>query len=397
VFHDPTWPPIPTKFPSDIMKFEGKNDKDPGDHVTTFHQWCSLNSLNEDSIRLRLFQCTLIRVAAKWYIELPRGAYGTFIQMVLVFLNHFQLLVRYDADLEILSTLCQDTATHILDHIQEWSRHKGFIKTSIPPNFILEWFLKSFHPSISKDVATSGVTTEEESIFKAQQLDLIYAQFGMLYHILPDAPMSTYDPRQNLGPHADNIVGSTNVKSADSVTSHLKEFSLNEFARGTTSSIYSNTTQSMNVRFMQSSTDPNGNQQPGGNKKKGCNNNRKGGKNKNKPKDNGNNEKTNKNKICMDDHLTHLCPKLAEIVILLSLPPVMLTNPFPHNQHMASSSSNVENASGGIQNPLSQDNDRLCINMINYQVNVATLSHDYSSSQAILGLESPPPPSEMTL
>jgi hypothetical protein len=34
--HDPTWPPIPTKLPYDIPKFEGKNGEDPGDHVTTF-------------------------------------------------------------------------------------------------------------------------------------------------------------------------------------------------------------------------------------------------------------------------------------------------------------------------------------------------------------------------
>jgi hypothetical protein len=78
VCHDPTWLPVPTKFPSDILKFEGKNGEDPGDHITTFHLWCSLNSLNEDSIQLRLFQCTLIEVTLKWYINLPRGEYGTF-------------------------------------------------------------------------------------------------------------------------------------------------------------------------------------------------------------------------------------------------------------------------------------------------------------------------------
>jgi hypothetical protein len=100
----------------------------------------------------------------------------------------------------------------------------------------------------------------------------------MLYHILLNTPWSTYDPRQNLGPHADGIVGSSNVKFADLVTSHLKEFSLKQSARGTTSSLSSNPTQSVDVNSMQSSTDPNGNQQLGGNKKKGHNNNRKGGK-----------------------------------------------------------------------------------------------------------------------
>jgi hypothetical protein len=155
VSHDFAWPPVPTRIPLDILKFEGKNGEDPGDHVTTFHLWCSSNSLNENSIRLRLFQCTPIWVTAKWYIEPPKGAYGTFSQMVLVFLNQFQFLVRYDAGLEFLSNLFQDTTTHISDHIQEWRRWKRLIKTSIPPTFLLEWFLKYFHPPISKDVATS--------------------------------------------------------------------------------------------------------------------------------------------------------------------------------------------------------------------------------------------------
>jgi hypothetical protein len=115
---------------------------------------------------------------------------------------------------------------------------------------------------------------------------------------------------------------------------------------------------------VQSSANPNGNQQPGGTKKKGRNN-RKGGKNGNKPKDNNNNEKTGSNagegkrerckvkfpcKLCIDDHLTHLCPKLAEDARLLAQSHVVLTNPFPHNQHLASSSSNAENAAGGSQN-----------------------------------------------
>jgi hypothetical protein len=85
-------------------------------------------------------------------------------------------------------------------------------------------------------------------------------------------------------------------------------------------------------------------------------------------------------------------PKLVEVARLLYLPPIVMTNPFPHNQHMASSSSNARNVAGGIQNPLTQDGDLLCINMVNSQVNVATRSRDYSSHKTIPGLESPPPP-----
>jgi hypothetical protein len=74
----------------------------------------------------------------------------------------------------------------------------------------------------------------------------------------------------------------------------------------------------------------------------------------------------------------------------------MLNNPFPHNQHMASISLNSGNVAGGSQNPLTQDCDCLCINMVKYKVNVATRSHDYSSPQTVSGLESTPPP-EMPL
>jgi hypothetical protein len=66
VHYDPSWPPIPTKTPSDIPKFEGNTGEDPCDHVTTFHLWFSSNSLNDDYVHLRLFQCNLMGVATIW-------------------------------------------------------------------------------------------------------------------------------------------------------------------------------------------------------------------------------------------------------------------------------------------------------------------------------------------
>jgi hypothetical protein len=122
--HDPAWPLALANIPSDIMKFEGTSDKDPCDHVTAFDLWCSLNSLNDDLVHLRLFQCILTRVSAKWYIELPRGTYQNFHELSLVFLNHFQTSIRYDVTIEILSNFCQDKATHISDHIQKLCRRK---------------------------------------------------------------------------------------------------------------------------------------------------------------------------------------------------------------------------------------------------------------------------------
>jgi hypothetical protein len=141
--HDPAWPSIPIELPSDIPKFEGKSDEDPCDHITTFHLWCSSNSLNDDYVHLRLFQHTLMGVAVKWYIDLPGGTYRTFNELVLVFLNHFQLSVCYDADIDLLSTFLHDKATHISYHIQEWRRRKWLNKATIPLDFLLEWFLKS--------------------------------------------------------------------------------------------------------------------------------------------------------------------------------------------------------------------------------------------------------------
>jgi hypothetical protein len=157
IFHDPHWPPMPTKFSLDISKFEAKPNEDLGDHVTTFHLWCSSNSLKDDSVQLRLFQCTLIGSAAKWYIELNRSRYSSFGELAMAFLNHFQLPMRYDDGIELLANFEQTTTNHNSDHIREWRHWKSLIKVPVPPTFLLEWFLKSLVPQLSKDVVTSRV------------------------------------------------------------------------------------------------------------------------------------------------------------------------------------------------------------------------------------------------
>ena len=91
------------------------------------------------------------------------------------------------------------------------------IKAFIPPEFLLKWFLKSLLPYIAKDVSTSGVQNEEQAIFREQELDLIYAQFGLLYEIIPNAPHSNFDSKVKPGPHADGIVGCASAKPMDSV------------------------------------------------------------------------------------------------------------------------------------------------------------------------------------
>jgi hypothetical protein len=168
VHHDPSCPPVLTKLPLYILKFEGNTGEDPSDQVTIFHLWCSSNSFNDDSIHLILFRRTVTGVSTKWYIELPGGTYSNFNQMVLVFLNHFQLSIHYNVSIEIIPSLCQDKATRISDHIQEWHRWKRLIKDYILLEFMLEWFLKSLLPYISKDFSTFRVTYKEEDIFKSQ-------------------------------------------------------------------------------------------------------------------------------------------------------------------------------------------------------------------------------------
>ena len=122
------------------------------------------------------------------------------------------MFVRYEAGTELLANFQQDTITHILDHIQEWGRRKRFIKAEIPSEFLLEWFLKSLQPEISKDVSLSGVYIEEETIFRAWELELIYSQFGVLQKILHDSPRSKANlAKPKPGPHADGIVRTIDV------------------------------------------------------------------------------------------------------------------------------------------------------------------------------------------
>jgi hypothetical protein len=91
IHHYPFWTVILAKLPSDIPKFEGKPRKDPNNHVMTFHLWCSLNSLMDDSIHLCIFQKTLMGSVAKWYIELPCGSFQDFNSLSMSFLMHFEL------------------------------------------------------------------------------------------------------------------------------------------------------------------------------------------------------------------------------------------------------------------------------------------------------------------
>ena len=130
--HHPAWPSVPVKIPTDIPKFDGKTGEDPANHITTYHLWCVSNSFLDDSIKLRLFPRTLTGNAAKWFIELPSAAFFDFQSLAIAFLTHFQLPIRYEMGTELLTSLRQNTATHISDHIHEWRRRRRLVKAPIP-------------------------------------------------------------------------------------------------------------------------------------------------------------------------------------------------------------------------------------------------------------------------
>ena len=138
IHHQDFWPPMPTKLPSDIPNFEGKAEECPQNHIMTFHLWCSSNSIVEDSIKLRLFQCTLTGAMAKWYIELPQAKYPDFNFLAFMLLQYFQLPVRYDEGVEILLSCRQNTTTHIIDHIHEWRRCHSLCKIQLDDRIFLD-------------------------------------------------------------------------------------------------------------------------------------------------------------------------------------------------------------------------------------------------------------------
>ena len=126
--------------------------------------------------------------------------------------------------MELLLTFWQDKAMHISNHIQEWCRRKRLIKAFISPEFLLEWFFKSLLAYIAKDVSTFEVQNEQQAIFREQELDLIYAQFSLLYEIIPIAPRSSFDPKVKPRPHADGVVGCASAKPMDSAVQSLVNF-----------------------------------------------------------------------------------------------------------------------------------------------------------------------------
>ena len=153
ICHQTFWPPMPTKLPSYIPKFEGKPRECPQNHIMMFHLWCSSNSIVDDLIRLRLFQRTLTGAPAKWYIELLQAKYPDFNSLAFMFQQYFQLPIRHDEGVEILLSFRQNTAIHITDHIYEWRQRRSLYSIQLYDKIFLDWFLNTLLSPIAKDIA----------------------------------------------------------------------------------------------------------------------------------------------------------------------------------------------------------------------------------------------------
>jgi hypothetical protein len=79
----------------------------------------------------------------------------------------------------------------------------------------------------------------------------------------------------------------------------------------------------------------------------------------------------------MEDHPTHLCPRLAEAQkLLVQQQPVVLTNPFPHGKNLTQASSSAD---GGSQGPPPSSSNPSSVNvyMMKGDAYIATRAHDY--------------------
>jgi hypothetical protein len=253
------------------------------------------------------------------------------------------------------------------------------IKVPVPPTFLLEWFLKSLVPQLSKDVAMLGVFFKEDVIMRSQQLELIYSQSGLLYKILSDAQRSILDKtRQKDGPHADGIVGSPQTKPVEQLTKQLQQLSIQHTTTNQTTVSAAPPTQTLDVHSVQS-TNLKATQQPDG-KKKQC----KKGKGDKKFTNNVGGGNTEKWKVkypcnlCAEYHPTHQCPQLVEAQKFVSQQqPVVLTNPFQHGQNLTQASTSAE---GGSQGPSPSSNNPASVNvyMMKGEAFISTRAHDYS-------------------
>ena len=103
---------------------------------------------------------------------MSHGVFQDFNSLAMAFLTHFQLPVRYETEMHLLTSLKQDRATHISDHIHEWRHRRHMIKFEIPDQLLTHWFTTSFVNHISKYIVMGACVTEEQAISYAQYVTL---------------------------------------------------------------------------------------------------------------------------------------------------------------------------------------------------------------------------------
>jgi hypothetical protein len=156
------------------------------------------------------------------------------------------------------------------------------------------------------------VFSEEQGIFRAQQLDLIYSQSSILYEIMPNVSRYTLEMENTKSnPHVDGILDSAKSKSIDLTASQMQKLVIQHLVAGPTISSTTPDTESFDVHFVKTKT-PKGPQHLK-DKRKGKGKKGVGDNNKSLDK-NVEGEKDEKIKvkfpcnICDDDHLTHEFP-----------------------------------------------------------------------------------------
>jgi hypothetical protein len=162
-------------------------------------------------------------------------------------------------------------------------------------------------PCVSKDIATYKLFYEEEVIMRAQQVELIYSQYRILYEILPDAPFSTFVlTKLKYGLRSNGIVGSTQRKVTYRLSNQMQHLSIqqtmaNQNWSTTTPSTHTLEVHSVKVmnpkenHYLEEKIKSKGKKSKGD--KKACNNVGEGQNKKRKVKFPCN--------LCMNDHLTH--------------------------------------------------------------------------------------------
>ena len=71
----------------------------------------------------------------------------------------------------------------------------------------MDWFLRTLLAPIGKDVASHFPQTEEAALQIALKYDLIYAQSGYVYIVLPDLPRPSGTNALGASHSANGIVG----------------------------------------------------------------------------------------------------------------------------------------------------------------------------------------------